>query len=169
VRLLEWSVVGREMSAPDSVIENLRTGIEEAFSNADPPDSDNVIEHDCPECRAVRRVFRHQPWRKLKPEKIEWGHDKMSLFTPHAFQYFLPAFMLYALDEPSSIVCELLVNSLIVPKETEDWRKRLDEFTWSQKAACRIFLRWVQRQPGFASESDDIEKAIAERWQIESG
>ena len=158
------------MSNSDISIENLRTSIEEAFTNVEPPDSDKVIEHDCPECRAVRRVFRHELWRSLKSEKIDWGHDKLPLFTPHAFQYFLPAFMLYSLDDPSSTVCELLVYSLIVPKENDDWwQKRLDKFTRNQKAACGLFLRWIQHQPKYASDSDDIEEAMAQWWQIESG
>jgi hypothetical protein len=158
------------MSDPDISVENLRTCIEAAFTNVEPPKPDNVIEHDCPECRAVRRVFRYEHWRSLKAEKVDWGHDKLSLFTPHAFQYFLPAFMLYSLDEPSSIVCELLVYSLIAPKENNDWwQKRLDKFMPNQKAACGHFLRWIQLQPKYGSDSEDIESAVAQWWQIESG
>ena len=158
------------MSDPDLSIENLRISIEEAFTSVKPPDPDNIIEHDCPECRAVRRVFRNEHWHSLKPEKIDWGHDKLPLFTPHAFQHFLPAFMLYSLGEPSDIVCELLVYSLIFRKENDDWwQKRLDRFTPNQKAACRLFLRWVQLQPKYASDSDDIEHAVEHWWQVESG
>jgi hypothetical protein len=157
------------MSDLDISIENLRTNIETAFTDADSPDPDNIIEHDCPECRAVRRVFQKEHWRSLKAEKIDWGHDKLPLFTPHAFHYFLPAFMLYCLDDPSDIVCELLVYSLIFHEEKDWWQKRVDKFTPNQKAACSLFLRWVQLQPEYASDSEDIERAVAQWWQIESG
>jgi hypothetical protein len=158
------------MIDPDLSIENLRTCIEEAFTSVEPPDPKNIIEHDCPECRAVRRVFRHEDWCGVKAEKVDWGHDKLSLFTPHAFQHFLPAFMLYSLDEPSDIVCELLIYSLISHEEKDEWwQKRLHEFTPKQKAACRLFLRWIQLQPKYASDSEAIEHAVAQWRQGESG
>src|SRR2546430_7895199 len=144
------------MSDSEVSIDKLRTAIEEAFSHVEPPDSANIIEHDCPECRAVRRVFRNENWRSMKLEKVEWGHDKLPLFTPHAFQYFLPAFMLYSVDEPSDIVCELLVCTLSLKKADDEWwQKGIDKFTPDQKAACNLFLRWIQLRPEYASESED--------------
>ena len=157
------------MSHPDLSIENLRTSIEEAFANVEPPDPENVIQHDCPECRAVRRVFRHEQWRSIKPNKVEWGHDKLPLFTPQAFQYFLPAFMLYSVADPSSIVCQLVVDILLHEERDDWWQKRLDKFTPNQKAACRLFLHWIQFRPESASDPEDIERAVAQWWQIESG
>jgi len=153
----------------DISLENLRSDIEAAFANVEPPDPDNVIEHDCPECRAVRRVFRHEQWRSIKPNKVEWGHDKLPLFTPQAFQYFLPAFMLYSVGDPSSIVCQLLVYILLHGERDDWWQKRLDKFTPNQKAACRFFLRWIQFRPECNSDPEDIERAVAQWWQIESG
>ena len=107
------------MIDPDLSIENLRPIIEEAFANVEPPDPENVIQHDCPECRAVRRVFRHEQWRSIKPNKVDWGHDKLSLFTPQAFQYFLPAFMLYSVGDPSSIVCNFWSTPFCKSKRKE--------------------------------------------------
>jgi len=77
--------------------------------------------------------------------------------------------MLYSVDEPSDIVCELLVYTLSLKKADDEWwQKRIDKFTPDQKAACNLFLRWIQLRPEYASESEDIQRAVTQRWQMKA-
>jgi hypothetical protein len=145
-------------------IEHLESKIGEGFSNLVPPDEQNIVEHDCPECRAVRRVFRNEDWRKLSTRKIEWAYDKLPLFTPSAFQYFLPVFLLYSLRDPLSDVCQYTVYALAQQKKDDAWwQQKIENFTPEQKSICHLFLRWIYPNPEFSYDSRTIERAL-ERW-----
>jgi hypothetical protein len=150
-------------------VENLQAKIEAAFSDVKPPLSENIIEHECQECRDVERTFRNQNWRNIEPKKVEWAYDKLPLFTPEAFHYFLPAFMLYSTQEPNSEVCEFVVFALASKKASEEWwQERLDKFTTVQKAACNLFLRWLLPNPEYVCDSKDMEKALKTWWKEEA-
>lgn len=150
-------------------VENLQSKIEAAFSDVEQPLPENIIEHDCQECRGVERNFRNQNWRNIEPEKIESAYDKLPLFTPEAHQYFLPAFMLYSLHERQSEVCEFVFYNLATGKsQIEWWQKRLDKFTEAQKQACNLFLRWLQHQPDYDAEDfKAIERALEKWWKTD--
>jgi hypothetical protein len=150
-------------------VEKLQAEIEAAFSDVAPPATDNIIEHDCEECRSVERTFRNKDWRRLEREKVKSAYDKLPLFTPEAFIYFLPAFMIYSLPEPESEVCEFLVYALADKKvSVEWWQERLDKFTEAQKAACNLFLRWLLPNPEYAYDADDMKRALETWWKTEA-
>lgn len=152
-------------------IKNLQAKIEEAFSDVEQPSSDNITNHNCPECRAVRRVFRNQSWRAIEPKKVYWAFGQLSLFTPEAFHYFLPAFMIYSLREPNSDVCQFVVFALTLHRKqvrSEWWQKRIDKFTEEQKLACNLFLRWLLPNPEYAFDADDIKQALETSWKIKA-
>ena len=147
--------------------ESLRAKIDVAFADVEPPDAEDLIALDCPECRAVRRVFRNEDRHEIKPRKIEWGYDKLPLFTPRAFQYFLPAFMLYSLENPSSDVCQYTIYGLALHEADDEWwQERINRFTKEQIAACNLFLKWIYPHPDYAYDSKMIERALERWWQI---
>ena len=150
-------------------VENLQSKIEAAFSDVQPPASDNIIEHECQECREVERTFRNQNWRNIEPKKIEWAYDKLPLFTPEAFLYFLPAFMIYSLREPESQVCEFLIYGLTRKKPTNEWwQERFSKLTEAQKSACSYILRWLLPNPEHIYIADDIRKSLEMWWKTEA-
>ncbi len=150
-------------------VENLQFKIETAFSDVAPPASNNIIEHECQECRDVERNFRNQSWRNIEPEKIKWAYDKLPLFTPEAYIYFLPAFMLYSLREPESEVCEFLVYGLTNKKPTSEWwQERYSKFTEAQKSACNYILRWLLPNPEYIYSANDIEKSLKMWWKTDA-
>lgn len=149
-------------------VENLQSKIEAAFSDIEPPSPKNIIEHECQECRDVEQTFRNQNWRNIELKKVEWAYDKLPLFTPEAFQYFLPAFMIYSLRKPESDVCEFLVYALASKKvSVEWWQERLDKFTEAQKSVCSLFLRWLLPNREYTYDAKDIKRALETWWKTE--
>lgn len=154
-------------------IESLKTKIIEAFSDVQPPKPEHLVEHNCPECRAIRRVFKNEIWQDISPEKIEWAFDKLPLLSAEGHRYFLPAFLLHCINESSVDVCMFVLFDLTNVSEDKsqlEWqRKRFDIFTKTQKDACSSFLKWIQtdlESKGLNSEDNHlIERALEKRWK----
>lgn len=75
----------------------------------------------------------------------------LPLLTPEALHFFLPAFLLYALDNWQSEVWHFTVYSLAPGKEKEDdlawWQRRFSLFTPEQKEVLFAFLDQVIADP----------------------
>jgi hypothetical protein len=79
---------------------SLRQTIGRVFAHVPYPGDDNITRcpYDCSECGQIARFFRAKSWDQLAAEDLRRHHTALALFTPEAFQYFLPAFMLASLS-----------------------------------------------------------------------
>jgi hypothetical protein len=84
-----------------------------AFATLSPPTT--VTTHDCEECAEIQVAFANRPWDSLPASIIE-SHTALALFEPGAFVYYLPAYLLYALAQPTSDVAMYLMIA-IAPHE----------------------------------------------------
>lgn len=83
-----------------SVTMTVLESIELAFADVPYPGDDKIAEHkDCPECDDIREHFRGSTWRGHTVDELQQYQSALSLFTPEALLYFLPAFMLVSLGE----------------------------------------------------------------------
>ncbi|MFP6694925.1 MAG: DUF6714 family protein [Pirellulales bacterium] len=103
------------------------------------------------------------------------GHDvptlrmheaAMCFFTPGAFRYYLPAYMLAELRDPENadILGEFVVYQFGEPELDwkETYEKRLTLFTQDEKDAVLAFLRYMQERYGtFAEYVVFAEKQLA--------
>src|SRR5690606_28968143 len=73
-----------------------------------------LIEHFCSECEQLRRAFEGKRWTEISSDTIVDNYDKLPLFTPDAYAYYIPAFLTYALNEgpEDNDVFEFLMYSL---------------------------------------------------------
>ncbi len=78
----------------------LKQTIEEAFANVPYPGDDNITRcpYNCSECRRIAVYFKGKTWAGHTAEELRGYHVALTLFTPEAFHYFLPAFMLVSID-----------------------------------------------------------------------
>src|SRR5437879_13330744 len=79
---------------------SLKQAIEEAFAGVPYPGDDNITRcpYNCPECREMGDYFKGRTWTGHAVKDLRERHTALLLFTPEAFQYFLPAFMFAAIS-----------------------------------------------------------------------
>jgi hypothetical protein len=149
----------------------IRESIEKAFADVPYPGDDQIADHkDCPECDDIKTHFRGKNWRGHSVEELQQYQSALSLFTPQALKYFLPAFMLASLgawreadDIPSSIMF------MCLPPEPEEdagmkqhWRERFELLTSMQRKAIAAYLQeWADSDAPFVEAfAKDIPRAI---------
>src|ERR1700730_2045732 len=76
---------------------------------------------DCEECTDIREELRHKRWDEISIAFLDRTCSP-TLLTPEAFNAFLPAYLLRALDDLSeySVVVEFTVYSLCPNDPDED-------------------------------------------------
>jgi hypothetical protein len=148
-----------------------RQSIESAFADVPYPGDDRIADHqDCPECDDVRQHFHGASWRGHTAAELQQYQSALSLFTPQAFQYFLPAFMLASLgawheadDIPFSIMYMCLPPD---PDEEagvrQHARERFEILTVRQREAVVAYLREWKSSKSLLVEvhAEDIPRAI---------
>ena len=96
-------------------IDQLKNDIKEAFKDLDPPESTNIALHECEECAGVRQAFANLRWQELDEDFLKENFGVIPLFSPEAFRYYLPAYLLYTLenfDDKYSEICEFTLYAI---------------------------------------------------------
>jgi len=144
-------------------IAALRAAILEAFARDEPPRQDRIALHQCEECAGLRADFAEMRWNLMPPALIEKHYGSLPLLSPEALAYFLPAYLLYALDHftPDSLVTEFVVYHLApdAPHDQDaiEWRRaKLRHFTRQQIAVVNDFLLLVEGDEAFRVYLGDV-------------
>jgi hypothetical protein len=158
------------MQMSQEQIEELRERIITVFPKVDPPLLEDITSHHCDECHEVRDDFHDVRWWAASTELIDENFDDLSLFTPEAYHYYLPAFLLRALDafDPDSLVLQFCIYNLS-PKETpidDPWyRERLNQFYTEEASVISRFLEYIRDDERFHDLSVDADLGIRKFWQ----
>jgi hypothetical protein len=78
---------------------DVREQIIEAFADTPRP-PDGATSADTYDDEGTEEYFRGRPWQGHSTERLRHFESSMCFFTPQAFRYFLPAYMLAELDDP---------------------------------------------------------------------
>lgn len=122
--------------------------IKASFPCVSPPGE--VIEHFCDECLSLQNAFKGKTWTEVSDNTIVENYDKLPLFTPEAFAFYVPAFMTYALGDPAfrdEIVREFLVYSFSPsndPGSKSFWNLRKAKLSAEQCTAICTFLNTIR-------------------------
>jgi hypothetical protein len=147
-------------------LESLKQKIKVAF--ADVPYPKGVLApHECDECREVRRTFLNKNWKTIEPKILEENFGIVPLFSPEAFRYFLPAYLIYSLEhfsEKYDTVCEFTIYGVSPSKEAIETRldylqQRFKNFTSEQMSCIYEFLNYVRNDENFESFSEEAKQA----------
>lgn len=117
-----------------------------AWADVPYPGDDQLISHNCLECEEIQSYFRGRgPWDNFPVQGLRYHSAALSLFSPKAYQYFLPAFMLadYRDSETSDIIGECIVYDFGLSASDEWLAPRLALFTDSQKYVIWVFCQYV--------------------------
>src|SRR6266436_3269447 len=111
---------------------------------------------DCEECKDIQQELRHKRWDEIPAEFLDLTCSPM-LLTPEAFNAFLPAYILRALDDLSrhAVVVEFTVYSLcpgdpqedgpeVGARRVSDLLERARLMSAAQIQAIRAFLVFIQ-------------------------
>src|ERR1043166_1600391 len=138
-----------------AALDELRGKIINAFSSVPRPEKEEITECQCWECSELKETFSPLLWNEVPPRIIDENEGQLSLFTPKAYRYFLPSYLVRCLDnfDPDNFVCELVIYSLspdISDEVSNSWAaRRFKTFDSEQKKAIASFLELVLSTESF--------------------
>jgi len=148
------------MLADAAVSLRIRTAFLPASSPADDPIV-LALPGDDPECDQILKAFGGRDWKEVSSETVRKFADALPLFTPAAFRYYLPAYMLASLEEgggepfsnaePDSgfdngDVMDFVLFRLTLPEAVEDcsyFLERAQQFSGRERGAIARYLETV--------------------------
>jgi hypothetical protein len=136
------------------MVHGLQEIISSAFANTQIPGRP-ITGHRCDECNEVDRLLGGRTWQDVLTNFPEYCHDAFPLLTQDAQNYFLPAYMLVAL-EPNSGTQGVSLESAF-----EDGRLCPENFTPEQRAAVICWLNTYWREQGESAPPLEL----ISRWQ----
>lgn len=135
------------MVVPKKNLEKLQQEILSAFDSVPYPHN-SIAPHECEECREVRKTFSKRDWKTIETQFIEDNFGVIPLFSPEAFHYFLPAYLIRSLEnfsEKYDTVCEFTIYAVTpqnkdVENHFDYWQERFKSFTSKQISCVYDFL-----------------------------
>lgn len=139
------------MNVSEKRLAELKQKIIRAFDNVSYPKESFVALYDHDEQRGIREAFANKDWQTIEPKILEEFYDTVPLFSPEAFRYFLPAYLIYSLDNFSAddkTTAEFTIYALSPTKNDlreslEYWQVRFEDFTFEQLDCIYDFLDLV--------------------------
>ena len=123
-----------------------------------------------PEYSQILKLLSDKKWNDLSVEDLHIVEDGIYSFTPRAFVYYLPAFLLRTLEmfESEDMLSETTLSILRPPNSTyiDLFNRRIQEMTLKQKRAVKHFLQYLLRQ--FPEYFVDEDAKTFTFWQIHS-
>jgi len=101
-------------------IRKLQSYIWQSFYEVARPDTTQIVpEHCCEECSAIAAALAPFSAVDLPPKLVDELFQCLSLLSPKALHYYIPAFMCRSLVCPGSLVFEFTLYQLAF-KETDE-------------------------------------------------
>jgi len=135
----------------------LKQTIETVFADVPYPGDENITRcpYECRECRRIANFFKGRQWTGQTAEELRQYHVALSLFTPQAFRYFLPAFMLVSLDgyERGDVIPDAVRFVFEYSEEVQGhFAVRMSKFSLAQRHAIIDYLVEMERKGAGSSE-----------------
>jgi len=123
--------------------------ITDAFADVEQPSREALFNGHCCECAETSEAYAGKRWMEVTLEDVLRGRE-VSLLTVAAWQYYLPAFMIWAIREPKAVdvLQDNLVYQLQPPGEDGSvpawFAERAVGFTEPQRHAICAYLTWYR-------------------------
>ena len=136
---------------------SLKQAIEEAFADVPYPGDGNITKcpYNCSECTRVALYFKGKEQAGHKEEDLRAFHVALSLFTPEAFQFFLPSFMMMSLNsyEKGDIIPDAIRFHFEFTQEMQGhFAVRMSKFSSAQRKTIIDYLTTMERKGAGSSE-----------------
>ena len=143
--------------------------IRDAFGDMPYPGTEyitNDLEGNDLERKQIREEFsRYENWLDVPRELLLQERDALPLFEPQGFRFYLPAYMLFALEdyEGADMIPESIVHSLTLPDAGTEFyefvQERLVLFGEGQRKAILNFLEYLE-----LSHAEDFTDVCTGGW-----
>lgn len=146
-------------------LDKLRCRVVEVFPKIEPPGFDELTGHRCEECDELRDLFFGKKWWELDRELVRENYGQLSLFQPQAYKYYLPAFILEALDNFNDYdeVLEFFIYGWLpskYPNLQTYHEERKSIFAGEQLGLISDVLLAVVEDPQMTYSSKEAERAL---------
>lgn len=122
----------------------LKQEIEAAFAEVQYPGDENIYAEGVEDPDIEKRVLRFKGthWHEVDSEVLRGLRDGFVFFTPEAFRFYLPAFLIEYINDPDENVVNSLAFALSFAR-----RDNLKLYSSQQIKAINSFLRYMQKYP----------------------
>lgn len=114
----------------DITAASIAQQIHTEFGDLEPPGDDALLHPDCMDDGDIVDFYGNPRWQDLSSEKIVANYAAPSFFSPLAFRYYLPAFLVWTLENPDSP--EVAGESIIHALDPGTPNEHLHEFRYSK-------------------------------------
>jgi len=131
--------------------------IEDAWRDVPYPGDDKIFTPESYDDEDIVRYFGGTTWRSHSPTGLRCHSSAFTFFTPEAFHYWFPAFMIAAIQDPeeADVVVDRIPSSLSDSYASKRWPL----FTCAQKQAIAAYLRFqIER---FQEGTEDERRALS--------
>ncbi|MBL8155416.1 MAG: hypothetical protein JNM70_14625 [Anaerolineae bacterium] len=132
-----------------NIAEQLVQEIEYAFDHIDYPGDDNLVdnvEDVYVETYKLFLAFKGKHWKEIAHEVLYYYRLDFSVFTPAAFRFYIPAYMIASLrgDKRDEII-QHVIWKLAPHQDTEnasnEFLTKIEPLSSEQKAAIKKFVK----------------------------
>lgn len=140
----------------------VREQIERAFEDVPYPGDEHIVSDPGWEKDVLALDFKGKHWKDISRETLRRHQDDLALFTPAGRKFYLPAYLLAALDDRGDLLGWVIIR-LTLPETLMFQRmfhSDFDGYSPAQKSAIRAFLEYIRD----ALSSDDAAAALERYW-----
>jgi len=146
-----------------NVAEVIRS-IESAWRDVAYPGDNKIFTPDSHDDEDIVNYFRGTTWRGHEPAKLRAHSSAFTFFTPEAFHYWLPAFMIAAIENPEE--ADVIVDYIPWSISNRYASRRWPLFSQIQRQAVAAYLLFqIEKFPHGANDERKalgiLEKAIS--------
>lgn len=132
-----------------------------------PADDDMVGSMQGDEPAEYGLEFRGVDWRALHPEFISFNSAALSFFTPEAFRYFIPAFVIADIHGESGNANPLFHLTNALADEADELHghsvAKLSRLVADEREALRAYLEWRADEDEYGRR--EIRRALRAYWK----
>lgn len=157
------------MSDLDRKIANLKEDIHYAFGDLRYPGDSKLLHGNCQDNSDILKFYGQKDWAEVKDSIIEYENAALCFFSPEAYQFFLPRFLIYTLENYDSgyLSADNTIYSLVPSgdqslKEFQESKYSL--LTQGQIGCIKTFLQLCYEELADDLDADAISQAI-NYWQ----
>jgi hypothetical protein len=135
--------------------------IEDAWRDVPYPGDSKIFTPDSYDDEDIVNYFGGTTWRGHSPTGLRCHSSAFTFFTAEAFRYWLPAFMIAAIQDPeeADVVVERIPSSLSDSYAPKRWAL----FTRAQKQAVAAYLRFQIERVQACAEGERQALAILDQ------
>ncbi len=155
------------MSKVATTTEALTTQIITAFVGLDPPADDELLHPECMDDVDVLEFYGGVKWHEITDQMIVNGYAAPTAFSAKAFQYYLPAYLIWTLHNSDSL--EYASESILLALDPGTSKEMLHEFRKSKfdqltSAQKEVVLRFLYYFSGHPKLGEFAEAALVNYW-----